>query len=89
MCSTRERTRSRKSCEADNSADRVEEPAAYAATGIGVYLLVDRDANAVVVHSRPVAGRYLDRSEHPYGEAVRVPGVGIVLDTDTLKRFAR
>ncbi|RKS09002.1 Uma2 family endonuclease [Nocardiopsis sp. Huas11] len=72
-----------------HTRDRVEKPAAYAATGIGVYLLVDRDANAVVVHSRPAVGRYLDRSEHPYGEAVEVPGVGIVLDTDTLKRFAR
>ncbi|GAB2485344.1 hypothetical protein HNR10_000148 [Nocardiopsis aegyptia] len=50
---------------------------------------MDRDANAVVVHSRPAGGRYLDRSEHPYGEAVPVPGVGIVLDTDALKDFAR
>jgi hypothetical protein len=57
------------SWDADTHArDRVEKPVAYADSGIGVYLLVDREANAVVVHSRPVGGRYLDRSEHPYGE---------------------
>ncbi|WP_116246986.1 Uma2 family endonuclease [Nocardiopsis sp. FIRDI 009] len=78
------------SWDADTHArDRVEKPAAYAATGIGVYLLVDRDTNAVVVHSRPVNGRYMDRSEHPFGETVRIPGLGIALDTDALKRFAR
>ncbi|MCY9783688.1 Uma2 family endonuclease [Nocardiopsis sp. EMB25] len=78
------------SWDADTHArDRVEKPAAYAATGIGVYLLVDRDANTVVVHSRPVNGRYMDRSEHPYGETVQVPGLGVILDTDALKRFAR
>ncbi|WP_435108467.1 Uma2 family endonuclease [Nocardiopsis synnemataformans] len=68
---------------------RVEKPVAYAATGIGVYLLVDRDANAVVVHSRPVRGQYLDRSTHPYGEAVQIPGADVTLDTEALKRFVR
>ncbi|GAB3689501.1 Uma2 family endonuclease [Nocardiopsis oceani] len=78
------------SWDADTHArDRVEKPAAFAATGIGAYLLVDRDANAVVVHSRPVQGQYLDRSTHPYGEAVPVPDTGVVLDTEPLKRFAR
>ncbi|MGW8435559.1 Uma2 family endonuclease [Nocardiopsis sp. JB363] len=78
------------SWDADTHArDRVEKPAAYAATDIGVYLLVDRDANALVVHSRPVQGQYLDRSTHPYGEAVPIPGTGVVLGTEPLKRFAR
>jgi hypothetical protein len=78
------------SWDADTHArDRVEKPIAYAATGIPVYLLVDRDANAVVIHSRPFRGQYMDRSEHPYGEAVQVPGQGITLDTEALKRFAR
>jgi hypothetical protein len=77
------------SWDADTHArDGVKKPLAYADSGIGVYLLVDREANAVVVHSRPVGGRYLDRSEHPYGEAVEVPGTGVVLDPDGLKRFA-
>ncbi|GAB3712665.1 Uma2 family endonuclease [Nocardiopsis nanhaiensis] len=78
------------SWDADTHArNRVEMPAAFAATVIGVYLLVDRDANAVVVHSRPVQGQYLDRSAHPYGEAVPVPGTGVVLDTGPLERFTR
>jgi hypothetical protein len=77
------------SWDADTHAcDRVEKPTAYAATGIGIYLLVDRDANAVVVHSRPVDGQYLDRSTHPYGEDVLLPGLGITLETDGLRRFA-
>ncbi len=78
------------SWDADTHArDRVEKPAAYADSGISVYLLVDRETDTVVVHSRPVGGRYLDRSEHPYGEAVEIPGTGVVLDTEGLKRFAR
>ncbi|GAB3484567.1 hypothetical protein GCM10027440_27410 [Nocardiopsis coralliicola] len=75
--------------DADTHArDRVEKPGTHAATGIGVYLLVDRDAEAVVVHSRPGRGHYLDRSIHPYGEDVPVPGLGVTLETKGLKRFA-
>ncbi len=78
------------SWDADTHArDRVEKPAAYAETGIDLYLLVGRDANAVVVHSRPVQGQHLDRSTHLYGEQVPLPGIGVVLDTEPLKRFAR
>ncbi|GAA1456204.1 Uma2 family endonuclease [Nocardiopsis exhalans] len=69
--------------------DRVEEPAAYAETGIDLYLLVDRDANALVVHSRPVQGQYLDRSIYPFGEAAPLPGMEVALDTEPLERFAR
>jgi hypothetical protein len=78
------------SWDADTHArDRVEKPAVYAETGIDLYLLVDRDANALVVYSRPVQGQYLDRSTHLYGEQVTLPGIGVVLDTEPLKRFAR
>ncbi|ADH67044.1 MULTISPECIES: Uma2 family endonuclease [Nocardiopsis] len=79
------------SWDADTHArDRVEKPAAYAATEIPAYLLVDRDVNAVVVHSRPEHGEYQDRSRHVYGDRVEIPGTGIILDTDELKsRFAR
>lgn len=79
------------SWDADTHArDRVEKPAAYAATEIPVYLLVDRDMNTVVVHSRPERGEYQDRSRHVYGDEVGIPGTGITLDTDGLrKRFAR
>lgn len=46
--------------------------------------------NAVVVHSRPEHGEYQDRSRHVYGDEVGIPGTGITLDTDGLrKRFAR
>ena len=33
--------------------DRIDKPAAYAADGIPVYLLVDRDASMVIVHTTP------------------------------------
>ncbi|MGW3565820.1 Uma2 family endonuclease [Streptomyces sp. NPDC000941] len=73
--------------------DRVEKPAAYAAAGIPVYLLVDRDACAVMVHTNPdpKSGRYRDIHEAPFGEQVVLPQpVGITLvDTDTLKSYVR
>jgi hypothetical protein len=73
-----------------HARDRIEEPAAYAATEIPAYPLIDRDVNAVVVYSRPEHGEYQDRSRHVHGDRVEVPGTGIILDTDELKsRFAR
>ncbi|MEU8569959.1 hypothetical protein AB0C51_16665 [Streptomyces pathocidini] len=36
--------------------DRNEMPGGYAATGIPVYLLIDRDLCAVCVHSEPEGG---------------------------------
>ena len=72
--------------------DRRDKPAAYAAAGIPVYLLVDRDACVVVVHSNPDPdrGRYRDLHEAPFGEQVVLPApVGITLDTDALKDYVR
>jgi Uma2 family endonuclease len=72
--------------------DRVDKPAAYAAVGIPVYLLVDRDACAVIVHTNPDAklGRYRDIHQAPFGEQVALPDpVGITLDTDILKNYVR
>ncbi|MFE5124059.1 Uma2 family endonuclease [Streptomyces sp. NPDC056669] len=72
--------------------DRQEKPAAYAASGIPVYLLVDRDACAVIVHTNPdpKSGCYLDIHRAPFGERVTLPDpVGITLDTDTLKNYVR
>ncbi|WP_413115395.1 Uma2 family endonuclease [Streptomyces sp. CY1] len=72
--------------------DRVEKPAAYAAVGIPVYLLVDRDACAVIVHTNPdpKSACYLDIHRAPFGERVALPDpVGITLDTDTLKNYVR
>ncbi|MEU9789494.1 Uma2 family endonuclease [Streptomyces sparsogenes] len=72
--------------------DRVEKPAAYAAADIPVYLLVDRDACALMVHTNPDAklGRYRDVHEALFGEQVVIPDpVGITLDTDILKAYVR
>jgi Uma2 family endonuclease len=72
--------------------DRNEKPAAYAAAGIPVYLLVDRDTCEVVVHTNPDRDRacYNDIHRAPFGEQVVLPDpVGITLDTDALKDYVR
>lgn len=72
--------------------NRVAKPAAYAAVGIPVYLLVDRDACAVIVHTNPhpESGCYLDIHRAPFGEQVVLPEpVGITLDTEILKNYVR
>lgn len=75
-----------------NRRDRQEKPAAYAAAGIPVYLLIDRDICAVVVYSNPdpQRGRYRALIEAPFGEQVTLPDpVGITLDTEILKNYVR
>ncbi|MGW8395709.1 Uma2 family endonuclease [Streptomyces lydicus] len=72
--------------------DRVEKPAAYAAAGIPVHLLVDRDSCELVVHTNPAPDRgcYLDVHRAPFGEQVVLPDpVGITLDTEILKNYVR
>ncbi|QKW07450.1 Uma2 family endonuclease [Streptomyces sp. NA04227] len=72
--------------------DRFEKPAAYASAGIPVYLLVDRDAGAVIVHTTPDTehGRYADVHTAPFGEQLLLPDpVGIALDTEILKNYVR
>ncbi|MFG2822115.1 Uma2 family endonuclease [Kitasatospora sp. NPDC048365] len=70
--------------------DRVEKPVAYAQSAIPVYLLVDRDADAITVHSEPEDGRYRSVVTLSYGHTVVLPEpVNITLDTDELKDFAR
>lgn len=72
--------------------DRIDKPAAYAAAGIPVYLLVDRDACAVIVHTNPDPknGCYRDIHRAPFGEQVVLPEpVGITLDTGVLKSYVR
>ncbi|MDI3420351.1 Uma2 family endonuclease [Streptomyces luteolus] len=73
-------------------SDREERPVAYAGVGIPVYLLVDRDAGAVVVHSGPESehGYYRHRRIHRFGEKITLPEpVGIPLDTEPLKKYVR
>lgn len=72
--------------------DRVEKPPAYAAAGIPVYLLIDRDSCTVVVHCGPdpEGSRYRDVHTARFGERVTVPEpVGIELDTEVLKNYVR
>ncbi|MFD8377869.1 Uma2 family endonuclease [Streptomyces sp. NPDC059679] len=72
--------------------DRIEKHTAYATAGIPVYLLVDRDAGAVIVHTNPdpKSGCYLDIHRAPFGEQVVITEpVGITLDTDVLKAYVR
>ncbi|MEU5427971.1 Uma2 family endonuclease [Streptomyces olivoreticuli] len=68
--------------------DRKEKRDGYAAVGIPVYLLVDRDECMVTVYSEPRNGKYLSRKSHPYGETVVLPEpVGITLATEELKDY--
>lgn len=68
--------------------DRKEKRDGYAAVGIPVYLLVDRDECMVTVYSEPMNGKYLSRKSHPYGETVTLPDpVGITLATEELKDY--
>ncbi|MFB7944776.1 Uma2 family endonuclease [Kitasatospora phosalacinea] len=73
-----------------NRRDRVEKPKAYAETGIPVFLLVDRDAGSVSVHSEPEDGRYRSVVALAYGHVVELPEpVNVTLDTEELKEFSR
>ncbi|MFJ2650366.1 Uma2 family endonuclease [Streptomyces sp. NPDC087420] len=69
--------------------DRIEKPDGYAAARIPVYLLVDRDASSVTVHSEPENGVYRAVTTRPFGALVELPDpVGITLDTEKLKHYA-
>ena len=68
--------------------DRVEKPDGYAAAGIPVYLLIDRDDGSVTVFTEPEDGRYRQQVNRPFGATVKLPApVNITLDTDPLKEF--
>jgi Uma2 family endonuclease len=73
-----------------NQRDRIEKPHAYAGSKIPVYLLIDRDACEVKIHSRPDAGRYEQVVTVPFGKSVSLPEpVGFELDTEPLKNWVR
>lgn len=73
-----------------NLRDRVQKRDGYAAAGIPVYLLVDRDAEELVVYSEPRRGAYKACTSHPYGDAVKLPEpVSITLETEKLKDYTR
>ncbi|MGC9497585.1 Uma2 family endonuclease [Streptomyces sp. WG7] len=72
-----------------NQCDRVDQPEGYAAAGIPVYLLVDRDDCSVVVFDQPEGGRYRHAEKLPFGATVTLPApVNITLDTELLKELA-
>ncbi|NUK62507.1 Uma2 family endonuclease, partial [Streptomyces lunaelactis] len=63
--------------------DRNEKRDGYAAAGIPVYLLIDRDQHAVTVYSEPEGGRYRQDPAFAYGSKVKIPSpVEISLDTE-------
>ncbi|MFE9405947.1 Uma2 family endonuclease [Streptomyces sp. NPDC006530] len=69
--------------------DRVEKRDGYAEAGLPVYLLIDRDADAVVVHSAPRDGRYAEITAYAYGATVTLPApLGITLETEGLKDYS-
>ncbi|MFJ9850096.1 Uma2 family endonuclease [Streptomyces sp. NPDC101150] len=66
--------------------DRQEKPQAYAATGIPVYLLIDRDTCEVTVFSKPDGDHYDQAVTVRFGTPVEIPApVGLKLDTEPLK----
>ncbi|MFF3035778.1 Uma2 family endonuclease [Streptomyces rubiginosohelvolus] len=72
-----------------NRRDRVEKPDGYAAAGIPVYLLVDREACSVTVFTEPEKGTYRSATTRPFGAVVELPEpVGFALDTEKLKEYA-
>lgn len=68
--------------------DRVEKPDGYAAAGIPVYLLIDRDDFSVVLFNQPEDGRYRHQEKSPFGATIKIPDpVNITLDTEPLKEL--
>lgn len=66
--------------------DRMDKPAAYAQSGIPIYLLIDRDTAEVVVYNEAAEGRYQKSTRYAFGSQVTLPEpVGITLDTAALK----
>ncbi|MEU6194366.1 Uma2 family endonuclease [Streptomyces sp. NPDC047061] len=72
-----------------HACDRVVKPRAYAEAGISLYLLIDRDARRVAVHSDPDPEYgYRDIHVVKLGGKVSLPDpVGIELDTEELKQY--
>ncbi|MBZ4320020.1 Uma2 family endonuclease [Streptomyces huiliensis] len=72
-----------------NARDRLEKPDGYAAVGVPVYLLIDRDDHLVYVFSEPEGGKYRNVVNQPFGGRVDLPvPVGFSLETEKLKDFA-
>lgn len=72
-----------------NRRDRIDKRDGYAAAGIPVHLLIDRDASSLTVHAEPEKGEYRSVTIRPFGAVVELPDpVGITLETEKLKDYA-
>lgn len=68
-----------------NSRARVSKRESYAAAGIPVYLLIDRDNCSATVHSEPREGAYRHAVTAAYGEDLQLPDpVNAALRTERL-----
>ncbi|WP_416563886.1 Uma2 family endonuclease [Nocardia testacea] len=68
--------------------DRREKPIAYAATGIPIYLLIDREFGEITVFTQPSGARYQRRVTVSIGDSVELPDpVGVTLDTGPIKAW--
>ncbi|MEU7167891.1 Uma2 family endonuclease [Streptomyces morookaense] len=73
-----------------NNRDRLDKRDGYAAAGIPVYLLIDRDRCTVTVHSEPKDGEYQTSQWRSYGTPIELPEpVGFTLETEELKEFVK
>ncbi|MFF5358401.1 Uma2 family endonuclease [Streptomyces scabiei] len=71
-----------------NRRDRVDKPDGYAAAGIPVHLLIDRDDCSVVVFNQPENGRYRHEEKVAFGATIRLPDpVNVTLDTAPLNEY--
>ncbi|MFF9013014.1 Uma2 family endonuclease [Streptomyces sp. NPDC014870] len=62
--------------------DRDQKARGYADAGIPLYLLIDREADEVVVHAEPLDGGYAARTVHRVGTVVALPSpLGFEVDT--------
>jgi Uma2 family endonuclease len=72
-----------------NQRDRIDKRDGYAAAGIPIYLLIDRDDSTVSVYRRPEDGRYRSVTTLVFGDPVKLPApVGFTLETEQLKDYA-
>lgn len=70
--------------------DREEKPLAYAASGIPLYLLIDRQYGELTVYSEPTPARYEKKLTVPFGATVELPDpVQVELDSAPLADWVR
>ncbi len=66
--------------------DRILKPAMYAASGIGWYLLVEREADLELVLHRLDGERYTEHARARQGDRVAIPPLSVDVQVDVLAR---